>query len=143
VFPAQFFLPFKELRPQGRPFGPIRARFSQVPGGSMPGHRSAPLARPARCRRRRALVASYAAVSKGAQLKDIGRIDVHMGRFIALSPLCLIATADAAGKQDVHPARRSAGRLQGAGRAHDHARRPAGQQPLDTLKTFWRIPRSR
>ena len=50
-----------------------------------------------------ALVASYAAVSKGAQLKDIGRIDVHMGRFIALSPLCLIATADASGRQDVTP----------------------------------------
>jgi len=31
-----------------------------------------------------ALVASYAPVSKGAALKDIGRIDVHMGRFIAL-----------------------------------------------------------
>ena len=35
-----------------------------------------------------ALIASYAAVAKGAALKDIGRIDVHMGRFIALSPLC-------------------------------------------------------
>ena len=50
-----------------------------------------------------ALVASYGAVSKGALLKDIGRIDVHMGRFIGLSPLCLIATADASGKQDVTP----------------------------------------
>jgi len=36
-------------------------------------------------------------------LKDIGRIDVHMGRFIGLSPLCLVATADASGKQDVTP----------------------------------------
>jgi PPOX class probable FMN-dependent enzyme len=50
-----------------------------------------------------ALVASYAPVSKGAALKDIGRIDVHMERFIGLSPLCLVATADAAGKQDVTP----------------------------------------
>lgn len=50
-----------------------------------------------------ALVATYAAVSKGAALKDIGRIDAHMGRFIALSPICLVATADAAGRQDVTP----------------------------------------
>ena len=50
-----------------------------------------------------ALVASYAPVSKGAGLKDIGRIDVHMGRFIGLSPLCLVSTADASGKQDVTP----------------------------------------
>ena len=34
-----------------------------------------------------ALVASYGAVSKGAALKDIGRIDPHMARFIGLSPL--------------------------------------------------------
>lgn len=50
-----------------------------------------------------ALVASYAPVSKGAALKDIGRIDAHMGRFIALSPICLVSTADASGRQDVTP----------------------------------------
>ncbi len=50
-----------------------------------------------------ALIGSYAAVSKGAALKDIGRIDAHMGRFIALSPICLVSTADASGKQDVTP----------------------------------------
>lgn len=50
-----------------------------------------------------ALVGSYAPVSKGAALKDIGRIDSHMGRFIALSPICLVSTADASGKQDVTP----------------------------------------
>lgn len=50
-----------------------------------------------------ALVASYAPVGKGAALKDIGRIDPHMGRFIALSPICLVATADASGRQDVTP----------------------------------------
>jgi PPOX class probable FMN-dependent enzyme len=49
------------------------------------------------------LVASYAPVSKGAALKDIGRIDAHMGRFIAMSPICLVSTADASGKQDVTP----------------------------------------
>ena len=38
-----------------------------------------------------------------AAVKDIGRIDPHMGRFIALSPMCLVATADASGKQDVTP----------------------------------------
>ena len=50
-----------------------------------------------------ALVGSYAPVSKGAALKDIGRIDQHMGRFIAMSPICLVSTADASGKQDVTP----------------------------------------
>jgi uncharacterized protein len=49
------------------------------------------------------LVASYAPVGKGASLKDIGRLDPHMARFISLSPLCLVATADTAGKQDVTP----------------------------------------
>ena len=50
-----------------------------------------------------ALVASYGAISKGAQLKDIGRLDAHLTRFIGLSPFCLVSTADAAGKQDVTP----------------------------------------
>jgi len=87
-----------------------------------------------------ALVASYAAVSKGAQLKDIGRIDVHMGRFIALSPLCLIATADAAGKQDVTPR----GDPPGAFKVLDEhtialADRP-GNNRLDTLKNLLENP---
>lgn len=51
----------------------------------------------------RALVASYDAVTPTAAKKDIGRIDVHMGRFIGLSPLCFVTTADASGKQDVTP----------------------------------------
>ena len=51
----------------------------------------------------RALVASYDAVAPTAAKKDIGRIDVHMGRFIGLSPLCFVTTADASGKQDVTP----------------------------------------
>ena len=42
-----------------------------------------------------ALVASYAAVSVTAAVKDIGRIDGHMRKFIALSPICFVATADA------------------------------------------------
>lgn len=50
-----------------------------------------------------ALVASYPPVSKLAAIKDIGRIDAHMARFISLSPICFITTADAAGKQDVTP----------------------------------------
>jgi len=50
-----------------------------------------------------ALVASYAAVSVTAAVKDIGRIDGHMRKFISLSPICLVATADATGKQDVTP----------------------------------------
>ena len=87
-----------------------------------------------------ALVASYAAVSKGAQLKDIGRIDVHMGRFIALSPLCLVATADAQGKQDVTPR----GDPPGAFKVLDEhtialADRP-GNNRLDTLKNLLANP---
>jgi PPOX class probable FMN-dependent enzyme len=87
-----------------------------------------------------ALVASYAPVSKGAALKDIGRIDVHMGRFIALSPLCLIATADATGKQDVTPR----GDPPGAFKVLDEhtialADRP-GNNRLDTLRNILENP---
>ena len=87
-----------------------------------------------------ALVASYAPVCKGAQLKDIGRIDVHMGRFIALSPLCLVATADAAGKQDVTPR----GDPPGGFKVLDEqtialADRP-GNNRLDTLKNLLENP---
>ena len=87
-----------------------------------------------------ALVGSYAAVSKGAAMKDIGRIDVHMGRFIALSPLCLVATADAAGKQDVTPR----GDPPGSFKVLDEhtialADRP-GNNRLDTLKNLLENP---
>ena len=87
-----------------------------------------------------ALVASYAAVGKGAMLKDIGRIDVHMGRFIALSPICLVATADKAGKQDVTPR----GDPPGAFKVLDErmiaiADRP-GNNRLDTLKNLLENP---
>jgi len=87
-----------------------------------------------------ALVSSYAAVSKGAALKDIGRIDVHMRRFIALSPLCLVATADAQGKQDVTPR----GDPPGAFKVLDEhtlalADRP-GNNRLDTLKNILENP---
>jgi len=51
----------------------------------------------------RALVASYAAVSPTAAAKDIGRLDPHLARFIALAPICFISTADASGRQDVTP----------------------------------------
>ena len=87
-----------------------------------------------------ALIASYAAVGKGAALKDIGRIDVHMGRFIALSPLCLVATADASGKQDVTPR----GDPPGAFKVLDEhtialADRP-GNNRLDTLRNLLENP---
>jgi uncharacterized protein len=87
-----------------------------------------------------ALVGSYAAVSKGAALKDIGRIDVHMGRFIELSPLCLVATADASGKQDVTPR----GDPPGSFKVLDErtialADRP-GNNRLDTLKNLLENP---
>jgi PPOX class probable FMN-dependent enzyme len=51
----------------------------------------------------RALVASYAAVSPLAALKDIGRLDPHLARFIAMAPICFVSTASAEGKQDVTP----------------------------------------
>ena len=88
-----------------------------------------------------ALVASYAPVSKIAALKDIGRIDAHMGRFIALSPICFISTADAAGKQDVTPR----GDPPGSFKVLDEhticlADRP-GNNRLDTLKNLLENPR--
>lgn len=88
----------------------------------------------------RALVGSYAAVAKGAALKDIGRIDVHMGRFIGLSPLCLVATADADGKQDVTPR----GDPPGSFKVLDEhtialADRP-GNNRLDTLRNLLENP---
>ena len=87
-----------------------------------------------------ALVASYAAVSKTAAIKDIGRIDGHMGRFIALSPMCLVATADATGKQDVT----LRGDPPGAFKVLDErtialADRP-GNNRLDTLKNLLANP---
>jgi uncharacterized protein len=87
-----------------------------------------------------ALFGSYAAVSKGAALKDIGRIDVHMGRFIGLSPLCLVATADASGRQDVTPR----GDPPGSFKVLDErtialADRP-GNNRLDTLKNLLENP---
>ncbi len=87
-----------------------------------------------------ALVASYAAPSKPAALKDIGRIDGHMGRFIGLSPLCLVATADASGKQDVTPR----GDPPGSFKVLDErtialADRP-GNRRLDTLKNLLENP---
>jgi uncharacterized protein len=86
------------------------------------------------------LVASYGAVSKGAALKDIGRIDHHMRRFISLSPICLVATADASGKQDVTPR----GDPPGAFKVLDEhtlalADRP-GNNRLDTMKNLLANP---
>jgi len=87
-----------------------------------------------------ALVGTYAPVSKGAALKDIGRIDVHMSRFISLSPMCLLATADATGKQDVTPR----GDPPGAFKVLDEktialADRP-GNNRLDTLRNLLENP---
>jgi PPOX class probable FMN-dependent enzyme len=86
------------------------------------------------------LVGSYAAVSKGAALKDIGRIDLYMGRFIDLAPMCLVATADASGKQDVTPR----GDPPGSFKVLDErtialADRP-GNNRLDTLRNLLENP---
>jgi PPOX class probable FMN-dependent enzyme len=87
-----------------------------------------------------ALVASYPTVMKGAALKDIGRLDPHMTRFIGLSPMCLVATADASGRQDVTPR----GDPPGAFKVLDEhtlalADRP-GNNRLDTLRNLLENP---
>jgi PPOX class probable FMN-dependent enzyme len=84
----------------------------------------------------KALVASYPAVSGLAEKKDIGRIDVHMGRFITLSPICFVATSDAEGNGDVTPR----GDPPGSFKVIDEktvaiADRP-GNNRLDTLKNL-------
>ena len=87
-----------------------------------------------------ALVAGYAAVSPTAALKDIGRIDAHMGKFIALSPICLVATADASGKQDVTPRGDPPGSFKVIdGQTVAIADRP-GNNRLDTLKNLLENP---
>jgi PPOX class probable FMN-dependent enzyme len=88
----------------------------------------------------RALVGSYAPASKTAAIKDIGRIDPHMRRFIGLAPMCLVATADATGKQDVTPR----GDPPGAFKVLDErtialADRP-GNRRLDTLRNLLENP---
>src|SRR5206468_2602007 len=86
------------------------------------------------------LVASYPAVSPLAQAKDIGRIDVHLARYIALSPICFVATADKTGRQDVTPR----GDPPGSFKVLDEktiafADRP-GNNRLDTLKNILENP---
>ena len=87
-----------------------------------------------------ALVAGYAAVNPTAALKDIGRIDAHMGKFIALSPICLVSTADASGKQDVTPRGDPPGSFKVIdGHTVAIADRP-GNNRLDTLKNLLENP---
>ena len=88
----------------------------------------------------RALVASYAAVSPLAKIKDIGRLDPHLARFIALAPICFVSTASAAGQQDVTPR----GDPPGAFKVIDEhtlafADRP-GNNRLDTLRNLLENP---
>jgi len=87
-----------------------------------------------------ALVGTYGAVSRGARLKDIGRIDEHMRRFISLSPICFVATADAMGRQDVTPRGDPPGAFKVIG---EHtialADRP-GNNRLDTLRNLIENP---
>jgi PPOX class probable FMN-dependent enzyme len=51
----------------------------------------------------RAFVGAYPPVSPLAKVKDIGRLDPHLARFIAMSPICFVSTSDAGGRQDVTP----------------------------------------
>ena len=87
-----------------------------------------------------ALVAAYPPVSVTAQVKDIGRLDPHLARFIAMAPICFVSTADAAGRQDVTPR----GDPPGAFKVLDEhtlalADRP-GNNRLDTLKNLLENP---
>ena len=45
----------------------------------------------------------YDAPKAATQAKVIDRIDPHAAKFISLSPLCILGTADAEGRQDVSP----------------------------------------
>ncbi len=87
-----------------------------------------------------ALVGSYAPVSAIAAQKDIGHIDPHLAKFISLSPICFVATADAAGKQDVTPRGDPPGSFKVID-AHTVAipDRP-GNNRLDTLKNLLENP---
>ena len=87
-----------------------------------------------------ALVASFPPVSTLAEAKDIVRIDVHTGKIIGLGPICLVATADKTGKQDVTPR----GDPPGSFKVLDEktiaiADRP-GNNRLDTLKNILENP---
>jgi uncharacterized protein len=88
----------------------------------------------------RALVESYAPVSPLAALKDIGRLDPHLARFIAMAPICFVATASAEGQQDVTPR----GDPPGSFKVLDEhtlaiADRP-GNNRLDTLRNLLENP---
>jgi PPOX class probable FMN-dependent enzyme len=88
----------------------------------------------------RAFIGSYPPVSPLAALKDIGRLDPHLARFIAMSPICFVSTASADGKQDVTPR----GDPPGAFKVIDEhtlafADRP-GNNRLDTLKNLLENP---
>jgi len=107
----------------------------QMPDSALP--RPVPLLSPEDAA---ALVASYPAVSPLAQVKDIGRLDPHLARFIATAPICFVATASAEGKQDVTPR----GDPPGAFKViDDHtlaiADRP-GNNRLDTLRNLLENP---
>jgi len=88
-----------------------------------------------------ALVASYSPVSKIAALKDIGRIDAHMGRFIALSPICFVSTADVQGRQDVTPRGDPPGSFKVLGERTVCIPDRPGNNRLDTLKNLLENPR--
>jgi len=88
----------------------------------------------------RALVAAYPPVSVTAAVKDIGRIDPHLARFIALAPICFVATAAADGKQDVTPRGDPPGSFKVLDeRTVAFADRP-GNNRLDTLRNLLENP---
>ena len=88
----------------------------------------------------RALVGSYPPVSPLAAAKDIGRLDPHLARFIALAPICFFSTASADGKQDVTPRGDPPGSFKVIdGQTLAFPDRP-GNNRLDTLKNLLENP---
>ena len=84
----------------------------------------------------RALVASYGKTSSLAAVKDIGRIDQHLRRYIEMSPFCCIATADADGNQDVTPRGDPPGSFKVFGEHTVAIPDRPGNNRLDTLKNL-------
>ena len=88
----------------------------------------------------RALVASYGKPSAIAAVKDIGRIDQHLRRYIEMSPFCCVATADADGKQDVTPRGDPPGSFKVFGEHTVAIPDRPGNNRLDTLKNLLANP---
>jgi PPOX class probable FMN-dependent enzyme len=87
------------------------------------------------------LDASYPKPAPLVLAKDIGRIDEHMQRFIEMAPFCCVATADAAGNQDVTPRGDPPGAFKVLGPNLLALPDRPGNNRLDTLRNIVENPR--